>query len=261
MRTFILQIAVVLLKLVFGIGCIVIAKRSAEPLAERRAGWLFTGFCFTLTGVHGALQSALGGWAMLAGAGSAPMRAYLRVQPVANHGRGFAMVGFASLLCVLLARGKLARAGDAKFATAWLGSWMVAGSAWGMIDGGAPASQHYGVITYTSALTVLVMLVALYLAVVRDSLDHLLWLALATYTVREVVDVSITTAFSFIRTPDAWVPSFSLLQVMGVLSYVIMLGLVGRRFSLMSHGSDAPSLSGLLGGGGRGPVAAREPRL
>lgn len=240
-----LQYVVAILTLAVGAGAYLIARRAEHGTVDQRALWRLAAAAFLLSGANGLASSTTALWGMLSGDGTFAMDFAVRAKMVGNDGRGLMMVGYAVGMILRLATGRLARTGSLGRETARLLPWMLAGSLLGLFD--ETDGGHYSLVAAISALAVVLLLAALWLSVARGAMDYLLWLAILAYTVREAIDVSLISVFSWIGVPGAWLPSFRTLQEVAVATYLLMLACVARRLVLARRGRPVPTLFELDG--------------
>lgn len=250
METLLLQ-AVVVPLLTLAFGAVAWRVPPSSPAADDHgAAWRLVALPFLMSGVHGLLHNALAVRAFFAPGESGALALWMAVKAVGNDGRGLLMFGFALMLLGLLcARRPLRRVTPRGWVAALL-AWMGAGSAVGLLEG--PFSgAHYMVVAVTSAATLLCLLLALWVAMLRSAVDALLWVALAIYAVRETIAVGITSLFPFVGA-GAWVPTWRSLQELAVVGYLLMLMCAGARLRLARRGHPVPSLlEATMAGGGR----------
>lgn len=241
MITLALQLLVSLLGLAFGAGALRVHRRTPGAPEEHRAMWLLTAAAFLLTGANGLVTASTAVWGVRAGEGTMAMEAAVVLKVVGNDGRGLAMVGFAAMLGLrLLARGAY------RPATLWrcmapLVGWMAAGTVLGVMEGGEE-HRNYQMVAILSAVAVVLLLGGLWLAAARDGMDHLLWLALLAYAVREAMDVSLASILAWLNAPQVWLPSYSSFQMLAVAAYLLMLACVARRLEMARRGAAVPAL-------------------
>jgi hypothetical protein len=228
-----LQLAVAALMAWFGVAALRVAGRGGS--APPRGAWLTTGVAFALIGGVATAHAAWAAWAVFAGPESGVYAAYLRWLPAANDARSSAMLGYAVLLAaVALGRGA-PRAG-------WVAAGMAACLAGGAVVGGLgegtfTAPVHYLVLSAFEAATVILLLAALYLALVRHAFDYLLWAALAVYAAREVLMVN----FMGMLALDILLGGEAML-VVSVFSMALMLECTRRRLAAAREGREVPTL-------------------
>ncbi len=244
-----LQLLVDALTLTFGVLSLRVAAGVPAARGERRGGWMLTGVAYTLAGLHGMVQSvwaACAVWMMQNRGGGPVLDEYLRWQVVGNHGRGFLMVCFAGALLALAATDHLDRVRRPWPSAAGLLLALLAGSVLGTREasftGGFSAPGHWSLVTITSAATVLLLLVALWRAVVTDALDRLLWTALLVYTLRETIDVGVTTTFAWKDVADAWVLPPRFFHFLAAGTYLVMIGHALWRLRMAREGREPPAL-------------------
>jgi hypothetical protein len=259
MVTLFLQLAGSLLTALFGFLCLAVARRSEGHPSERRSAWLLTALCYVPMGVHVTLQSIFAVAAFFHPSDSPIRVAFRSWVSVGNDGRSFLIFGFTVLLLGLLLTRRLTPPPPAAGVLGWLILWLAGGSVVGFLESPLGDSHHYSTITYLSAVTVMVLMAALLTAVVRDQMDYLLWSALALYTLREAIDVSLTSGFSFLNVPGAWIPSFGSMQALVVVCYTLMCLLAWKR--LMMAGKNVPALFELDGSSGRPGTGSPDDKL
>lgn len=252
MLTLALQSLVSVFDLLFGLGALWVARTSQSTWGVRQLAWRLTGIAFCLLAANGIPSKVLAAVAFFSGPGSSAMEIWMWARTIGNDGRSVMMVGFAFLL-LKYARGKPEHSTTTPKLLKPLLLWMVGGSIIGIIEGPAGAT-HFGVISVVTAAAVVVLFAALWVAVVKDTMDYLLWIALTVYAVREVIGTSLWSVFSWLDVPGAWIPSHSSVQWAGVASHVVMLSILGWRISLAKRGIAVPSLFEL---DGRRSVATR----
>jgi hypothetical protein len=163
-----------------------------------------------------------------------------RWSPAANLGRGMVSVVFGVLLVVLMvsrrrwgarlvAAAPLVLAATAVLSTLALRQLPYTG-----------ASAFLTQMALVAALTAILLMAALFAAVHYDGLDQLLWLALAVYTLKETMTVSIMAVMA------AWTMTyartyFTVLYWVGIVIGLCMVGFAARRLHLASGGRRVPA--------------------
>lgn len=233
-----LQLLMTLLTLAFGVASLRVGRERGAP---RLGAWYFTGATFTLLGATATLQSLLAVWAAASGPGTPPYAFFMRLVPFANDARSFVVLGYAATLAAL---GVAGRPFPAPSWRVWagLGALMAAGAAVGFREGPFRQGPHLAVMSTLGGVTVLLLLVALYRALVTSTVDYLLWAAVGVYTFREAVSVNFQVVFALIGLPNAWQPSMRAMILVAIASLVVMLACTVRRLGLARAGEDTPSL-------------------
>jgi hypothetical protein len=229
-----LQLAFPALMACFGVAALRVARRGGT--APPHGAWLPTGVAFAMIGAVATAHAAWAAWAVFAGPESGVYAAYLRWLPAANDARSSAMLGYVVLLAVVAAlRRGAPRAG---WVAAGMVACMVAGAVVGGLGEGAfTAPVHYLVLSAFDAATVILLLAALYLALVRHAFDYLLWVALAIYAAREVLMVN----FMGMLALDILLGGQGML-VVSVISMALMVECTRRRLAAAREGRDVPTL-------------------
>jgi hypothetical protein len=184
--------------LLFGVlGVLAWRRLGADRWRKTEAGWLVTGACFTLVGFLGGMQAAAAAAALHAGEGSWLYRTFLEWSPVGNIGRGVGVVAYAVMLAALVASAPH-RVRPMAVAAPWvIGAALAAGTVAAALY--PPLSMHtqMTVLAVLMTASVVAMLLALLLGVMNDGMDLLLWMAVAAYTLKETVGVSLTTIIAW----------------------------------------------------------------
>lgn len=235
-----LQFASALLTLGFGLLALRVSRRAGRNRDRALAAWEPTAFCFTVVGAYGVAHALLCIFAAYAKS-PAFRRVFLEWYHAANTGRALAIVAYAVVLAALLAGRRrwvlrLSANSLPLFAAA-----AVAGTLAGRwLDNGS-SSQQMAQLGTLGGVTVLVLLCTLLMAVVNDGLDQLLWFALAAYTLKETMQVSMFAIIAWwsSNTSGAVVEAF---YVLNALVLVGMVVLARRRLRLAAAGRHVPAL-------------------
>ena len=234
-----LQLVMTGMTLLFGVAALRVGReREGSP---RLAAWYLTGVLFTLLGATATVQSVLAVWAAASGPGSAPYAFFLRLVPIANDGRSVMVLGYAATLAALVHRGRPFPAPSGRV-WAGLGGMMLLGAAVGVREGSFLQGRHMTILSILGALSVLLLLAALYGALVSNAVDYLLWAAVGVYTAREALNVNFGVVFALIGLPHVWQPAPRAMVMVAIGSLALMLAFTLRRLVLARAGRDAPSL-------------------
>lgn len=254
MRTLLLQALSDLLALTFGLLALRVARRASLIQTDHRAAWLLAGSAWGWLGLFGAMHTAWGAYVLQAGRGSDAARVYFEWLMPLDDIRGFLMGGYG---CLVLAAGLLRRPVPSSplAVQAVLLAFAAAGVAAGVLERPFERVAHYQFTALTAAVTVVVLFVALVVAVVRDGMDYLLWIAVVLYAVREALVNVVLTTYQWLGDEGVWRPAFAAVQWPGVLLYPVMILLALRRLQLAARNQDVPALF-VLGFGRRRADAA-----
>ncbi|WP_325309090.1 hypothetical protein [Longimicrobium sp.] len=167
--------------LMTGAAALAVGLRARSGDAYHAAAWRATGATFLAEGVSVTTQNAFGGAAMHAGGTSSLMKAYLAWLPVFNHSRTFMVTG------ALLALAWLALHRGAPGPRFWTG--LVAllclgtavGAALGVREGSFTRTGHVTALAGWDLMELLVILPVLFLLLVKNRVDRLLWALLGAY--------------------------------------------------------------------------------
>lgn len=254
MRTLLLQALSDVLALSFGLLALRVGLRASLIQADHRAAWLLAGSAWGWLGLFGAVHSAWAAYVLRAGPGTEAAETYFRWLMPLDDVRGFLMAGYGLLV---LAAGVLRRPVPRGFGAmqAVLLAFAASGVAAGILERPFDRVSHYQVVAMTAAVTALLLLAGLVLAVVRDGMDYLLWIAVVLYAVREALVNVVLTTYQWLGSEGVWRPAFAAVQWPGVVLYPLMIALALRRLQLAARNRDVPALF-VLGFGRRRADAA-----
>ncbi|HET7462823.1 MAG TPA: hypothetical protein VFJ82_16335 [Longimicrobium sp.] len=232
-----LQLAFAALTLVFGLTALRVAPRPGGT--ARTDGWFLTGATFTTSG---GIATVMGVAAFPAvAAPHSPLRtAFDRLSPIANDARGFALLGFSAALVHLVVLRQPAP--DRRRTAAGLGLSLGFGAVVGAMEGSWVSSRQFTMMAVLSAVTVLVLFVVLYVALVRDTLDWLLWLTLALYAAREALCANLQALLTWFGMGGFRGPGPRPMLAAGVVSVLAMLLCTWHRLALARAGRETPGL-------------------
>jgi hypothetical protein len=181
MLTFALQVVGCLLLLITGAAALAVGLRARVGDTYHLAAWRATGVTFLLEGISVSAQNAFGGAALHAGSTSAVMQAYFVMLPVFNHSRTF-MVTEALLALAWLGVHRAPVTGrfwSALAALLCIGT--VVGAAIGFHEGPFTRTGHVPAVAGWDLMELLVILPVLFLLLVTNRIDRLLWALLGAY--------------------------------------------------------------------------------
>jgi hypothetical protein len=228
------------LLLLFGVLALLVWRRFGRVRRDRAAlAWALTAANFLVVGVYCTLHAVLSavGWAR--GTDSALFRLIRDWALATNLAREVVTVVFALMLLVLM----VSRRWGARVVAAAPAVLTATAVLFTVLLRGLPYTSTFA---FTSTLAIsygvaaIVLMAALFAAVHQDGVDQLLWLALAAFTLKETVSVSILAVMA------AWTMTyartyFAVLYWMGIVIGLCMVALAARRLHLASGGRRVPA--------------------
>jgi hypothetical protein len=151
------------------------------------------------------------------------------------------MLGFAAAVFALVLRGRPSPA--PRVAVAGAAGLALAGFTAGLLE--PPLDRggvHFTVLSVVDAAAVILLFAALYRGLLAESLDWLLWSALAVYAVQQAMSSDVQVFLAWAGITGAWAPPHSLLLWTALASVLLMLACTARRLALARDGRDAPAL-------------------
>jgi hypothetical protein len=238
-----IQGAQALLTLAFGAAALRVCARPSD--GGRSCAWYLAGVTFATSGALATLLNVVAVAGVAAGPRSSAYALSVRLQPPGNDGRGFAVLGFAVAFALLCAGrgGALTR----RRVAAWVGIPLAVGVVVGAIEGAFQIDKQYTMLSVVSGATVVVLFAALYAALVRNSVDWYLWIALALYSVREALNSIIEAARAAGYISKEWMPDQASILWLGAASMVVMLACTLLRLGVLRTGREPPALLERLG--------------
>jgi hypothetical protein len=243
MATLILQCVVAVLTLVFGVAALRVGTELRGSPRLHHAAWVVTGVVFTILGISTAIQNCVAApWAFFAGAGTPVYDTYIRFSPMGNHSRGLLIVAYGAMMVGLMvfcrgAKGRLVRLSvGVSFLAMALGAYI------GWKEGPLVRATHYTAMAVSDSAELLFLMGALFVAVIWNTTDRLLWLALVIFTVHELLDVGWYSALAWAGIPGAWSPSPLYLHLYASVGYLLMTVIAVRRANLARRGVRVPGL-------------------
>jgi hypothetical protein len=237
------QAAQALLTLAFGVAALRVCSRPSS--GGRICAWYLTGVTFTTSGALATLLNVVAVAAVAAGSKSPVYALSMRLGPPGNDGRGFAVLGFA-IAFALLCAGRLGELTRPRVA-AWVGMPLAVGTVVGAVEGAFQIDRQYTMLSVVSGATVVVLFIALYAALVRNSADWYLWIALALYSVREALTSITEAARAAGYISKEWGPDPVSILWMGAASMVVMIACTLLRLGVLRAGREPPALLERLG--------------
>ena len=227
--------------LVLSFGVLALRVAPDPGTSTRTSAWFMAGVTFTADGAVATVHALLAVGAFIAGEGTTFYDVYLRFMPPGNDARSMVVLGFALALAwvVLLERPAPRRRAIIAGAVVLLAAGFVVGLFEPPV---ATGGDHFLVMSFFGAATAVLLFAALYRAMVRETLDWLLWVALALYAVHEAISSNVQTVLSWAGFGGGWTPTTRAMHWAGMLSALAMLACTMRRLSIARAGGEAPGL-------------------
>jgi hypothetical protein len=167
-----------------------------------------------------------------AGAGSKIYEMYISAMAAMNYSRYGVAIALGVALCLLPFLGeRAARVGSAAVLTGAL-----AAAALGVLAGLGEttfvAGVHSSRLAQLQVVETAVLLTALFVAVLRSSMDTWLWLALFVYAFRQALNTLLWAAAARGVLPGEWHPPYWLTPLIGIATWLVMIGLAWHRLTL-----------------------------
>lgn len=243
MVTLLMQCVVAILTIVFGVVALRASRFVPAGSDLHREAWWVTGAVFTILGISTFLQLCIGApWAYFSGAGSPVYEAYMVVMPIGNHSRGVLVVAYGAMMAGLgLVHARFSqRLGAFVFVTSFAA--MAAGALVGWREGPLVQVTHWTATAISDSAELIFLLAALFIGVVWNTTDRLLWIALVIFTAHELFDVAWYSALAWSDVPGAWRPSPTYIHLYASVAYLLMIVLADRRIRLARRGVRVPGL-------------------
>lgn len=233
------QIVSAALVLLFGVLALRICVRTRAGLRDRPAvAWRLATAHFLVVGSIATAQALLSAGAVMAGRDSALFHWVGTYGPAANLGRGVASIVFGLML--IAAAGAYERwlprlvstAPSALVATTVVVTFLTLE---------VPVSSVNFVLAILSTVTAVVIMGALFIAVLNDSMDQLLWLALSAYALKETLRVSLFAVIAWWMVGQD-VTAYRMFYWVGIFFSVTMVVLAVRRLRAAAAGRTVPAL-------------------
>ena len=235
--------------LILGFGVMALRVAPGPGTSARQAAWFMAGVTFASEGAVALVHSILAVAAVLAGDRSDFWPVYMRFVPAGNDSRSTVVLGFALAFAwvVLLGRPSPGRRAIVCAAAGLIATGFVVGLFESPVDQ-QRGVDHFSITSYLGAATAVLLFAALYRAMVRESIDWLLWVALAFYAVKEALSSNVQMVISWAGLGGGWAPTPRISLWVGLVSSFIMLACTVRRLAIARAGGDAPGLMERLRG-------------
>jgi hypothetical protein len=249
------QIVTALLLLAFGLLALRVWRAGAPARRDRAAlAWGLTAIYFILSGAYTTAHALLSLAALSAGRDSALWHWVGTSAVATNLARGVLSVVYALLLLALLVVHRHTVPRLARAAPAVLLATAVLATAVLMYDSPITIYQLGTGLAVLSMLTAVILMGALMAAVLNDSIDQLLWLALAVFTLKETMSVSLFAVLAW-WTISPHREEVYILYWGSAVMIAAMAGLAARRLMLAGRGRRVPALFERLHALRRSPVS------
>lgn len=243
MVTVVLQIVHSAVALAFGLLGLRVARRlRLQPLLA--TGWLWTAGVFAVLDTVSLAQSLAAAAAFASGPDTFLWNRYVAWAPALNHGRTAALIiAFPLLLVLVFPRRRV------EYAPPPWRSWVAgcgfviagggAGVWLGLMEGPIIPPHHFERVAVMNAVELLVLLAVLFLLLLRDRLDRLLWLALAVYALNVALHVLLISGLSGFGIAGGWQLPAAYLPLFNAVFAAAMLGLAAARLRRIGAGGGA----------------------
>lgn len=242
MITLTLQTGVTLLLLAFSVFSLRAARRMA-PLSPpaHTAGWYVAGVVFLPYGVNKLIQGIYGTAAYFAGPEAAVFTSYLRVAPMFNHSRTLLMFVLYGMLGWLAFRQRLTPSSRAVLFAASAAA-LVLGAWYGYVEGSLRAARHFSMTALIDTAGFVLLATLLFVLMIRDAADRLLWLAVALYGFTSMLGVLFLAAMAWLDTPGTWAPPYWAIELCRFVLAGTMAWCAVRRYMLAGLRVNVPGL-------------------
>jgi hypothetical protein len=223
--TLTLQTVTAVLKLIFVGIAILIVRRHAEPVSPPGAAWRWIAISFLVSGISGLFQSLWAVRAYVSGPGSEVYARYLAWMPAMNYSR-YAIVFLLAGILILLAFGRVPprvlRPGV--ILTLCVAAALVGAMA-GLREGAFAPGVHAARLAELQVVEMLLLLAALFAAVVFGSMDAWLWMTVLVYALRQSFNTLLWAAHAAGAVDGAWNPPFWMGAAVGCVAWLGMIAL------------------------------------
>lgn len=242
MPVLVFQFVVTGLLVTFGAVSLLVARRG-EFSPRFRAPWMLTGLAFLLVGTIKGIQNTFGSAAFATGRNSALWESYLAWAPIFDHSRTVALTTFFLLLL---------RAPTPSDRMPGRGYWVrdatllclgaLAGAALGWQQQFIADLLHYEVVAILDTAELIVVLSVLFVSLLRNSTDRILWSALSVYGFILALNGLWMSVLVGLRVPGAWAPSPLHMHFFRSVLATVLVALALWRLSLARRNVDVAGL-------------------
>jgi len=234
-----LQCVNTLLLLATALLCVRVGRRVVP--GYHAAGWRLAGAAFLVHALSLVVQNTFGGMALAAGSASPVSEAYLRWDPVLNHGRTFLLVG---MLLALLLLAVYRRQPDQQYwriSAGLLAAGLAAGTLIGVFEGRFTEAGHYFAVAIWDGVELLLLMVALFAHLLTSRIDRALWTLLTAYGSTLALGVFWFALLTRLGTPG-WTPPLWTAQLPRLACHLVMLAAAWWRLRAALRGRRVPGM-------------------
>jgi hypothetical protein len=222
------------LNFLIGVVALRIGAGESRTRPIHLAGWTVVGTALLIAGAVDVFQTSTAVLAVALGPGSFVYDQYVRWAMAMNHSRTGAEIAMGLVLAWLAVRGSPSARGPA--AAPWI---IVAGLALGAVGGVRTDGfllLDFLAIAASNTLELAVLGVALLLALIRSSIDWILWVAVAIKMLSQAMNVLIFTTLAWFSADGGWYVVPWVQQLYQLVIVAAMLGLAIWRLRIGSRG-------------------------
>lgn len=241
MVTLVLQSIVPFLQLAFAVLALLTAVRLRRFASVQGVAWLITGVAFGMYAANSCIQVVLSIIAFRVGPGHPFFDWYLSYAPSADHSRSALILAFAASVLALSRRRDSGSVDLLPHVAAFIAA-MGMGFVLGRAEGPLSAARHFPITAAIDTAGIVILATVLFVVMVKDTVDRLLWSALAVHGLTMMMGILFLAALAWIETASAWTPPiWSLHLLRGVLT-LVMVALAARRLRTARMGVPVPGL-------------------
>ncbi|HEU0016448.1 MAG TPA: hypothetical protein VFQ45_22400 [Longimicrobium sp.] len=239
-----LQIAVSAAFFGFALCALGVFRRTEGGVPAHRAAWGLMAGAFLVHASDKLAMESFGTLAMARGNDSAVMEAYVLWYPLFNHSRTFMLLAvWGLLLFIALRPGTRFDAAFYRRAGVLLGAGLLVGVLAGLGENGAIAREHFSKVAQWDVVELLLLLSALFAALLTSAVDRMLWFCLAVYAFSLSLNTLWFAAFAALRDlPDTWSPKPWVVQGYRLALTVVMAWFAWQRLRQARRGARVPAL-------------------
>lgn len=240
MRTLVLQLVNSALTLGFAVLILRASRQGTWASRVCRDSCWLVGIAFAANGISQLVQGTLAVWAFVSGAGSTVYDTFLRFAPATNQSRTGLEIALALLLMLVAVRG--GRPLAPWIPLAGLVAGWAAGATIGLSEDTLWGGQHYPMVALLDAIEMVALLGMLLLALSRNSMDRLLWVALFAHAMSQALNAIWFSAIAWRRVPGSWAPRTWTIQAEMAVLGCLMLAIAVHRYRFARRGVHVPTL-------------------
>ena len=240
--TLTLQAAAALSFVAFGLLSVAVHRRTPGARADHRLSWLLIGGGFTLHGLALLFHTLWAVAAYVAGSGADLYETFLVWTAPMNHSRTFLLLG---LTFAILAHAMLPHPRSRRFAggaAVLIGAGFAGGLVVGRVEPEMSALTHFSAVATWDVVQLVVLLVALFVALLTSRMDRYAWTALAVYAFSLALNVMWLAALSRTDLPGEWAPRPWMIAAYRLVLTLAMVAVAVRRLQLARRGVPVSAL-------------------